>query len=69
MISMLGFVIKFHNISMLACGGFTLIIVLLLSLFAQMNDKTKVYDLKFYLRLLICLGLLTYLIIDKGIMK
>jgi len=69
MMSMLGFVIKIHNFSLYVCGGGTLIVVLILSLFSQMADKSKVYDLKFYLRLLVCLGLLAYLVMDQGVMK
>jgi len=69
-IAMLGFVIKFPFWKMMSFwGGITLIAVFILTFFSKIKDKSRVYDLKFYVRLLVCVGLLIYLAYVKGIVK
>jgi hypothetical protein len=63
-VSMIGFVIKFDN-PMHFIGGVTLVITLFLSLITSLNDRSVLYNPAFYLRILICLGLLGYLTITK----
>jgi hypothetical protein len=70
MMAMLGFVVDSEKaIILLTVGSSTLIIILIVSLFAKIQEKSKVYDLKFYLRILTCLFFLAYLAVDKGIIK
>jgi hypothetical protein len=70
LMSLLGFVIEFKKGNTMAVvGGFTLIIILILTFFSKIQDKSKVYDLKFYLRILICLFFIGFLAAEKGIMK
>jgi hypothetical protein len=70
MISMLGYVIDFKNgNSMLVVGGCTLLILLVLIIFSKIEGKSKVYNQKFYLRLFACIAFLTYLAVNKGIIK
>ena len=69
-ISLIGFVLDFKNGNTFAvCGGSTLIIILILTFFSKIQDKSNIYDLKFYLRIIVCLLFLGYLIYNKGIMK
>lgn len=68
--SLLGFVIEFQKGNvMLVAGGGTILAVLLFALFAKIQNKSRVYDLKFYLRIVICIAFLVYLALDKGIVK
>lgn len=70
LMSFLGFVMEFKKSNTAALvGGGTLIIILILTFFSKIQDKSKVYDLKFYSRILICLLFLTILAIEKGIIK
>lgn len=68
MISLMGFVIDFPKGNpMLVCGGGTLIIVLILVSFSKIKWKIKVYDMKFYMRLFVCLIVLALYAFEKGI--
>jgi hypothetical protein len=70
MMAMLGFVIDFPKGNvMLTVGGFTLIVILILTLFANIQEKSKIYNQLFYLRILICLAFLVYLGVNKGFTK
>jgi hypothetical protein len=70
LMSLLGFVKEFKKSNTAAIvGGSTLIIILILTFLSKIQDKSKVYDLKFYARIFICLLFLTILAIEKGIIK
>jgi hypothetical protein len=61
---MLGLVISFKNTnSLIIIGGLTLFIILFLSLITKLNDRTRIYNSIFYIRIITCLLLLTYLAI------
>jgi len=63
-IAILGLVISFNNTnSLIITGGLTLFIVLFLSLITKLNDRTRIYNSIFYIRIVTCLLLLTYLAI------
>jgi hypothetical protein len=70
LMSLLGFVKEFKKGNTAAIvGGSTLIIILILTFLSKIQDKSKVYDLKFYTRIFICLLFLTILTIEKGVIK
>jgi len=64
--SIISFVFQKRN-PMALVGFVSLVIVLLFSLFAKVQDKTKVYDFKFYIRIAIGLFILVILAITQGI--
>lgn len=69
-VSLLGFVFDFRKgNTMAAVGGCSLIVILILTFLSKIQDKSKVYDLKFYLRILICFIFLGILVIEIGIIK
>jgi hypothetical protein len=70
-VAMLGLVIDFPNGNpLLVISSFTLIIILIISLITQVNDRSKIYNLIFYLRIIICLVLLSFLgLIEYNILK
>lgn len=54
-ISLMGFIFEFEKLkTQLYVGGGTLLVVTFVSIFIQMENKSKIYDLKFYSRILIC---------------
>ena len=70
MLSFIEFVYTFKKGNTFAfIGGTTLITVLILTFFSKIQNKSKVYDLKFYFRILICFLFLGILAVEKGIIK
>lgn len=69
-ISLLGFILNFQQGNIFAIlGGSTLTIVLILTLFSRIKNKSVVYGFKFYLRILICLFFIGILAFEKGLLK
>jgi len=65
--ALLGFVIDFKKgNSMIAPGGITLLLALIFTFFARFENKSKLCDSRFYLRSLICLGFIVYMVLTKG---
>jgi hypothetical protein len=57
-----GLIIKTASIStMIIVSGLTLVIVLILSILTKINDRTKIYGIAYYLRLIPVLLLLFYM--------
>lgn len=68
--SLLGFVIDFKKGNTLAIiGGTSLIVILILTFFSKMIDKSRIYNVRFYLRILISLLSICILAIERGIIK
>jgi len=66
--SLLGLIIEFRNGNpFVKVGGSTLIIILILVFFSKIQEKSKVYDFKFYLRIIICFFFLWILLAEKGL--
>jgi len=66
-LSLLGFVVDFQNSNMLlVIGGSTLLFALILSLFSKFKDKAEIFNLVYYLRILVCFALMGYLTYVKG---
>jgi len=62
--AMLGFVFELKNKFMfLMNGALFLLIILILVFFSKIKNKNLVYDFDFYIKLLVCLGILMYLAI------
>lgn len=69
-ISLLAFYLQFKNGNSLASiGGISLLLVLFLSFFIRIQDKSKIFDLRFYLRIVICFIFMGFFMAEKGIIK
>lgn len=67
-LSLIGFVAEVKPVSnMVVASGGTLIVLLVLSLFAKMENKSQLYNLKFYVRIFIALSFLGLMLFGKGI--
>ncbi len=67
-ISLLAFLLQFKNGNSLALiGGITSLLVLILSFFVRIQDKSKIFDLRFYLRIVICFIFMGIFMAEKGI--
>jgi hypothetical protein len=53
---------KSESLSMLAVSGILLIFILIISLITKISDRSKIYNVPYYLRLIPALILLTFLI-------
>jgi len=63
-VAMMGLVVPIkNNNSFIIIGGFSLFIVLFLSLITKLNNRTIIYNTTFYIRIITCLLFLTYLAI------
>jgi len=70
LISMLGLAFDINKgIAFSIVGGISLAAVFILSLFSRMKDKSKVYDLKFYFRMIVCFIFLGILLAEKGVIN
>jgi hypothetical protein len=65
-ISILELFSKFKAGQMFYVAGLTLIFILIISIITKINDRSKIYNTAFYMKIVICLLLLGYLFVIKN---